>query len=157
MDLAQLYNKAARKAVYGIADAVGLGDIKRYSESKPAEMGINKNSEHNGMYDAARHILASAELTRKYGPTLADMFTTGYEKALWFGEPNEAAYNMDIHNNQLGRELAQKYKTREEIEQAMMDMLQDAHYTRRGIQGKEGMGVQGVPRWLREEEMNYDY
>lgn len=157
MDLAAMFNKGARDLVYGAADLAGLGEIKRYAGDRPEELGFDRRTEHNGAYDAARHILASAALTHKFGPTLADLFTTGYEKALWLGEPNEAAYNMDIHNNAIGRELAQKYKTREEIEQAMAQMMHEANRSGQAYQGKQGMGVQGVPRWLRPEETKYTY
>ena len=157
MDLQDTIGRLARRGIYTVADLAGLKDIKDYSNNRPEELGFSKLGEHNGQNDAVRHILASAEMSKRYGPRVADFLTTAYEKGLYFTEPNERAYNMDIHNNQLGRELAAQYPNRADLEQAVIDLMQNAHQTGQGIQGKQGAGLPGTPRWLKESEMNYTY
>jgi hypothetical protein len=140
--------KTVRGAEKAVAEKLGLMDMIKYQNTRPKELGVM--GEHNGQADALRHMLGSAQMTQKYGPTLANIFTTGHEYLLYPFEPHGAAMDMDLHNNRIGRELAQKYKTQEEIEQAALELLRQAQQS-----GQYSKGAQGVPRWLMKSEENY--
>lgn len=123
----------------GLLGLFGVDDISAYQNSRPKELGYI--GEYNGQADALRHILGSAALTQKFGPTLANIYTTAHE---WIApDLNDAASAMDVNNNAIGRELAQKYKTREEIEKAAVELMRQANES-----GQWNQSVSGVPRWL---------
>ena len=140
--------KTIRGAERAVAEKLGLMDMIKYQNTRPKELGIT--GEHNGQGDALRHILGSAQMAREYGPTLSNIFTTGHEYLFYPFEPHGAAMDMDLHNNQIGRELAAKYKTQAEVEQAALELLRQAQQS-----GQWSQGVQGVPRWLQKSEENY--
>ena len=140
--------KSIRGAENAALEKLGLMDMIRYQNTRPKELGIT--GEHNGQGDALRHILGSAQMAQKYGPTLANIFTTGHEYLFYPFEPHDKAMDMDLHNNAIGRDLASKYKTQAEIEQAALEMLRNAQQS-----GQWSQGVQGVPRWLQKSEENY--
>jgi hypothetical protein len=101
--------------------------------------------------DAARHMLASGYMSQSFGPTVAKglgylhefkeapLRTAGY--ALGISKPRYD-YEMDVHNNALGIELAQKAKSRPEFE----SMVQDA--IRRGTTTTQP----GLPRLMTPEQ-----
>ena len=140
--------RAIREKEKQIAQSMGLMDMINYQNTRPKELGVT--GEHNGQGDAQRHILGSAQMTQKYGPTLANIFTTGHEYLFYPFEPHGAAMDMDLHNNQIGRDLAQKYQTQAEIEQAALELLRKSKES-----GQWSQGVQGAPRWLQKSEENY--
>jgi hypothetical protein len=61
----------------------------------------------NGPADAYRHILLSAELTRKYGEDYARALLEGHEWTGNNGGQTGAAESMDRHNNELGIAIGQ--------------------------------------------------
>ena len=128
-----------RKAEQGLLGLFGVDDIADYQNTRPKELGYI--GEYNGQADAMRHILGSAALTHKYGPTLANIYTGVHET--FFPDSSRHASDMDYNNNIIGRELAQKYKTREEVEQAAMELMRQAKES-----GQWNQNVSGVPRWL---------
>ena len=140
--------RTVRKYEGQLADKLGLLDTIKYQNRRPQELGVT--GEHNGQADALRHIIGSAQYARDYGPTLANIFTTGHEYLFYPFEPHGAAMDMDLHNNQIGRDLAAKYKTQAEVEQAALELLRQAKES-----GQWSKGVQGVPRWLQKSEENY--
>ena len=82
--------------------------------------------------DAARHMLASGYMAQSLGPTIAKglgwlhefkeapIRTAGH--ALGLSNPRYD-YEMDMHNNALGVELAQKAKNRTDFEQMVKNAI----------------------------------
>lgn len=56
----------------------------------------------DGPADAYRHVLLSAELTRRYGETYARLILNGHELTGNMQDQTKEANAMDIHNNELG-------------------------------------------------------
>lgn len=70
-----------------------------------------------GKGDAMRHILLSAELQRSY-PRLAGPLLYGHEYVTNVLQGQTADdREQDLYNNQVGRDIGRKAKSREEIEQ----------------------------------------
>lgn len=59
---------------------------------------------HNGGADAWRHCYWSARMTTEFGPGTAEAFGTRHENAE-DGEEPSAERDMDLHNNEVGREI----------------------------------------------------
>jgi hypothetical protein len=75
--------------------------------------------------DAARHMLASGTLARKYGPGTAEFLGNAHEIVTsplrWVGSKLGISqmpvdYEQDLHNNRLGIELARRSKSQKELE-----------------------------------------
>ncbi|GAB3421756.1 DUF6973 domain-containing protein [Flindersiella endophytica] len=74
--------------------------------------------------DAFRHAYWSARLTRDFGPEFARQFTTAHE-----GNPDPNQYRvvqeeMDLHNNEVGRGIAQTYPN--ETNDTLADRVEQA-------------------------------
>jgi hypothetical protein len=105
----------------GLGGALQLSTYakERAKEMFPKQYGIDDQR------DAARHMIASGTLARKFNPSVAKFIGKGYEflsspaTSIGYGLGlNEMPpdYAMDIYNNELGIELARKAKTQEEFE-----------------------------------------
>ncbi len=97
----------------------------------------------NDQQDAARHMLASGTMARKYGPTIAELAGKAHEysesplRALMMllgrGEmPPD--YKQDLHNNALGIEMARRAQSQQELE----DLVQAAA-ERAALEQKDGV------------------
>ena len=62
-------------------------------------------SQHNDPADAFRHAYWSALLTNEFGEEFAENFGTAHETA-YSPYPNREEVFMDLHNNEIGRDLA---------------------------------------------------
>ena len=123
------------------ANKIGLGDVINYMNQRPQQLGYP--GQHNGPQDAARHILGSYALANQIGNIPAAAVTTGYEGlGKLFAEPDRET-TMDMHNNQLGRSLAERFNTPEEAENAMKTLMDYA--ARYDLWNKQ---VPYVPTWL---------
>ena len=153
LTLKDIIGRKIRDAAYDVVGKTGLDEIKQYGYERPEQLGYDRQTEAMGPYDAARHILSSAAMTQKYGPGLASLYGTGYENLFYPFDPNEASYQMDIHNNRIGRELGIKYKTREEVEAALGEMLKDSLKTGKAFQPTMGRSqAPNSPRVLTDDE-----
>jgi hypothetical protein len=80
-----------------------------------------QEEEHNGRGDAYRHLVFQALLTKKYGPTLAELIGKYHESPMptvlggaGFIQPTSEK-EMDLYNNTLGIEIGKKANTQQEI------------------------------------------
>lgn len=105
--------------------------------TRAQEMHPNYAAQDN-QTDAARHMLASGYMSQSFGPTIAKGLgylhefkeapfrTAGH--MLGLSKPRYD-YEMDVHNNALGIELAQKAKSRAEFEKMVQDALRQSTTT----------------------------
>ena len=133
------------------ARQIGLGDILDYQNQRPAQLGYTMG-QHNGPQDAARHILGSYALANKIGGIPAAAVTTGYEGlGKIFLEPNKET-SMDMHNNQLGRSLADRFDNRDDAERALKTLMDYA--AKYDLWDKQ---VPYVPTWLPRKDQQGGY
>ena len=75
--------------------------------------------------NAFKHIYWSAYATNKVGEDYARLFTHAHEFGWWDQNANEPeAMKMDLHNNQLGREIGKNTPTRD-LEEAVLRSILD--------------------------------
>jgi Domain of unknown function (DUF6973) len=85
--------------------ARGLGSVAG-SERQPIDVVKNQH----GIGDAIRHAMASAELASWLGDSMADLFG----QALELGSNDPLATEMDLHNNEVGRQVGQASRSKTE-------------------------------------------
>lgn len=78
--------------------------------SKATQEGIDSQlpGRENGPADAYRHLLLSAELTRRYGEGYARSLLEGHELTGNMGDQQPDADAMDRNNNELGIEIGKE-------------------------------------------------
>jgi len=90
----------------------------------PGQMG------QDDQRDAARHMLAAATVAKKFGPGAAEFLGKAHERMsnpesffsmFGIGKPRDD-YEMDVHNNKLGAELAARTKSQAELEKLVASM-----------------------------------
>ena len=82
--------------------------------------------------DAARHILAAATASRKYGPVWAERLGQLHEVTSspllalrrLLGEAPDQSYLMDTYNNRLGAQLGPQYQNQADLERAILDLVE---------------------------------
>lgn len=128
-------------SLFGVSDYATRASERMF----PGQMG------QDDQRDAARHMLAAGMVARKYGPGTAEFLGKAHERlnspASFFnmfgiGEPRDD-YAMDVHNNQLGAELAARSKTQAELEKLVAAMAAQS-------QNKQ---VKGKPWTMSREQM----
>lgn len=80
---------------------------------------------HNGPGDAVRHCVWNCEMTRRVNERTAKDFGDAHEES----STNDDETKMDLHNNELGRELGKKPKYRRKL-------TKGGCYTREKISGR---------------------
>lgn len=106
------------------ADMLGVRDLLRYSDSRPSELGFADDpGGGGGPEDAVRHLLLSAELHRTR-PMIANLLLYGHELGtnILQGQSVEDR-NQDLFNNNLGRDIGLKAKSREDVERLVLDAV----------------------------------
>jgi len=100
---------------------LGVTDILNYAGGRPVEMGYQ--GVNRGKADALRHLLLSAELERQH-PMIAGPLLFGHEYVtnLLQGQ-REDERNQDLRNNELGRSIGRKAKSREEVESMARSLI----------------------------------
>lgn len=140
--------EAVRDGSINTAKTLGLSDILEYQNNRPKQLGFV--GEHNGPADAMRHILGSAQMTQKIGAIPTMLATTGYEGlGRLFGESGKE-YDMDMANNQLGRSLAERFGSQQEIEDAAKFLMDYA--AKYDLWNKQ---VPYVPNWMPKNQGDY--
>ena len=86
-----------------------------------AQLGLS--GAHNGNADAFRHAFVSAAMTQDFGSLAANLAGQANElRGDWNGQPEDER-NMDLHNNEIGRGLADGTTTRSQIANAALSAL----------------------------------
>lgn len=86
-----------------------------------AKQAYGPTEEHNARGDAFRHIVWQALLAKQYGDVTAKGMGDYHEAPIpaWMGgaglDPDKDETSMDQFNNAIGREIASKAKTEEDI------------------------------------------
>lgn len=111
----------------------------------PGQMG------QDDQRDAARHMLAAATVAKKFGPGAAQFLGKAHERMsnpesffsmFGIGKPRDD-YEMDVHNNRIGAELAARSKSQAELEKLVATMAAQS-------QNKQ---VEGKPWTMSREQM----
>ena len=109
-----------------VGKKLGIKDVLDYAADRPAELGIARDETYGGMQDAARHLLLSAELHRTK-PALADLILNSHEYITGVLNGQTAiGREQDLSNNMIGKEIGLTSKTREEVEQRVLETLPNA-------------------------------
>jgi hypothetical protein len=142
----------------------GLLSVPNYSRTVSYEMYPGQQGQFD-QRDAARHMLASGTLARKYGPTAAEMMGKFHEITTsplrFVGSKLGIAempvdYEQDLHNNRVGIELGKRAKSQKELEDLVQQMAEQAKGQR--TEGKPWTGrpvrrADGGPAELTPEEI----
>ena len=124
----------------------GLLSVPNYSRTVSYEMYPGQEGQFD-QRDAARHMLASGTLARKYGPTAAEMMGKFHEittsplrfvgSRLGIAEM-PVDYEQDLHNNRVGIELGKRAKSQKDLEDLVQQMAEQARGQR--TEGKPWTG-----------------
>jgi hypothetical protein len=140
----------AKKTGAQEAEEPGILRVTSYSTDAaermfPGQMG------QDDQRDAARHMLAAATMAKKFGPGTAEFLGKAHERMsnpesffsmFGIGKPRDD-YEMDVHNNKLGAELAARTTSQAELEKLVRAMAMQA-------QNKQ---VEGKPWTMSQEQM----
>jgi RHS repeat-associated protein len=80
---------------------------------------------HNGDGDAFRHCLASCEMAREYGSTIAEALGDAHEFRGDLNGQERGEKEMDKHNNKCGREAAEEAKSAEDCAKGCDEALKN--------------------------------
>jgi len=109
-----------------------LPQVSTYSELTAQDMYPGQQGQYD-QRDAARHMLAAGTLARKYGPTAAEMMGKAHEITTspfrYIGSKLGISqmpvdYEQDLHNNQIGIELARRSKSQKDLEDLVQQMAE---------------------------------
>ncbi len=115
--------------IVAVAIGAGLFWLKFSSGNADARLARNKTTgrdmpgDRNGMGDAMRHCIWSCEMSRDIGPRWSEVFGTAHELGGQLRDFPEAEREMDLHNNQCGRDVARNDK------KTCFWACQDAYYS----------------------------
>ena len=140
----------AKKADAESAQEPGIFGVSDYATKASARM-FPEQMGQDDQRDAARHMLAAAVLAKKTGPGMAVFMGKAHERMsnpesffsmLGIGKPRDD-YEMDVHNNKLGADLAARSTSQEELEKLVRAMAMQS-------QNKQ---VEGKPWTMSKEQM----
>jgi hypothetical protein len=130
----------------GEVEEPGLLSVPTYSRTVSYEMYPAQEGQFD-QRDAARHMLASGTLARKYGPTAAEMLgklhEIGTSPLRFIGSKLGISempvdYEQDLHNNRLGIELGKRSKSQKDLEDLVQQLAEQAKGQR--MEGKPWTG-----------------
>jgi hypothetical protein len=107
----------------------GLLDVSKYA-TRAAERMFPDQKGQDDQRDAARHMLAAAMVAKKTSPGVAEFLGKAHERLsnpksffsmFGIGDPRYD-YDVDVHNNRLGAELAARTKSQQELEALVRQM-----------------------------------
>jgi len=113
----------AKKSDAESAKEPGIFSVDSYATETSARMFPDQEGQDDER-DAARHMLAAAVMSKKMGPGMAAFLGKAYERTsnpesffsmLGIGKPRED-YEMDVHNNKVGAELAARSTSQADLE-----------------------------------------
>lgn len=125
----------AKKADAGEVKEPSLFGVSSYATKASARMFPDQLGQDD-QRDAARHMLAAATITRKYGPKAAELLGKAHEytsnphtffSAFGVGKARDDL-PYDLHNNQVGVELAARAKSQAELEKLVEVMAKQAQF-----------------------------
>ena len=111
-------------SIFGVSDYATKASARMY----PDQMGQDDER------DAARHMLAAATVSKKYGPGVAEFLGKAHERMsspesffsmFGIGKPRED-YEMDVHNNRIGAQLAARATSQAELEKLVAAMARES-------------------------------
>jgi hypothetical protein len=103
----------------------------------------------NGPGDAFRHIVWSAELTRRFGPVMAASIVENHETS---GKGDiGAAAAMDLYNNKIGMRIGQTAQTYEDVLRAAASIIMGSSSFGDGTWKRQHHPTYGGAKWLTGE------
>jgi len=131
----------AKKSDAESAKEPGIFSVDSYATDTAVRMFPNQEGQDDER-DAARHMLAAAVMSKKVGPEVAAFLGKAYERAsnpesffsmFGIGKPRDD-YEMDVHNNKVGTELAARTTSQAELEKLVQAMA--AKSQNKQVEGK---------------------
>jgi hypothetical protein len=116
--------EVAEPSLFGVSDYATKASAKMF----PDQLG------QDDQRDAARHMLAAATVSRKYGPKAAELLGKAHEytsnpqtffSLFGIGQPRDDL-PYDVHNNRIGAELAARATSQAELEKLVAAMARQA-------------------------------
>ena len=145
-----------------MSDTPSIFSVSPYSSSVAREMYPGQLGQDD-QQDAARHMLASGTLARKYGPNVAQLLGKAHE---WSVSPLQALmmmigqrqptpeYLMDTRNNALGAQLGARAQTQSELEDLVQSEAERAQLNaptgRAVIRKAQGGAVRSPLNYVKE-------
>jgi hypothetical protein len=132
-------------------DTPSMLDVQDYATSTAQRMYPNMAGQDDPR-DAARHLLAAATVTRKYGPKAAELLGKAHEytsnpetffSMLGIGEPR-GDFKYDLHNNQVGIDLGLRATSQAQLEDLVKQMTDRSSFDK----------TQGRPWIMSQEQMD---
>ena len=131
----------AKKSDAESAQEPGIFGVSDYATKASARM-FPEQLGQDDQRDAARHMLAAAAISKKLGPGAAEFLGKAHERMsnpesffsmFGIGKPRED-YEMDVHNNKVGVELAARATSQAELEKLVQAMV--AQSQNKKVEGK---------------------
>ena len=131
----------AKKSDAESAKEPGIFSVDSYATDTAVRMFPNQEGQDDER-DAARHMLAAAVMSKKMGPDMAAFLGKAYERTsnpesffsmFGIGKPRDD-YEMDVHNNKVGTELAARTTSQAELEKLVQAMA--AKSQNKQVEGK---------------------
>jgi hypothetical protein len=119
----------AKKASAQEVEEPNILRVNSYATDASARM-FPEQMGQDDQRDAARHMLAAATVAKKFGPDAAVFLGKAHERMsnpesffsmFGIGKPRDD-YEMDMHNNRIGAELAARSKSQAELEKLVASM-----------------------------------
>ena len=116
--------EVAEPSLFGVSNYATQASAKMF----PDQLG------QDDQRDAARHMLAAATVSRKYGPKAAELLGKAHEytsnpqtffSMFGIGQPRDDV-PYDVHNNRIGAELGSRATSQAELEKLVADMARQA-------------------------------
>jgi hypothetical protein len=116
--------EVAEPSLFGVSDYATKASARMF----PDQLG------QDDQRDAARHMLAAATVSRKYGPKAAELLGKAHEytsnpqtffSLFGIGQPRDDL-PYDVHNNRIGAELAARATSQAELEKLVAAMARQA-------------------------------
>jgi hypothetical protein len=137
----EVYGQKVTAREKAILDRLGPLDIVKFGKAQrdaqaAADARFAGQPNVGSQRDAFRHAYWSARLTRDFGPEFAKEYTTAHEGNRDPNPNRVAQEEMDLHNNEVGRGIAQAYPN--EGNDSLADRVEQAVREGRtvGIKGK---------------------
>jgi hypothetical protein len=141
----------AKKSDAEDAKEPGIFSVNSYATDASARMFPDQLGQDD-QRDAARHMLAAAALSKKFGPGTAEFLGKVHERTsnpesffsmFGIGKPRDD-YELDVHNNKLGADLASRTTSQADLEKLVQALAKQAQTKR----------VEGKPYIMGREQMD---
>ena len=141
MDYLQEIKNRASKLEQQKATDWDVNEINALASDEALNVYVSKDL-HNGPGDAYRHILVSAEITRRSGTVDGFMAGYGHEFNNYLGGSPSREIDMDIHNNAIGRDIGTRAESWHDVVRMARQKMEDS------AKNGDGGGENDTAMWI---------